>query len=500
MRQVDHLTKTEGAGVDDRHEVSRQTVGTMGRVPESRNERRGAELERRRVDRGVQDRTEKVFTSCASLGPDTIGATDEIGWDRRLDTMIQEIRFGAYVRELTVHQTRLSYNDLAPKVERDGQGKELPYRPRKVKLRPIDTYRLIQPYVSVRFMEQARAVVPLALYLMLFQILILNQSVLNSSIIAGGLVAVIIGLMLFMEGLKVGLMPLGETLGTRLPSKAPLPVVLIITFMLGISVTFAEPAIGALKTAGSIVDPTKAPYLYALLNQWSDSLVLVVGGAVGAAAVLGTLRFIYGWSLKPLIYLALIPCIGLTLYLSRDAELSKILGLAWDSGAVTTGPVTVPLVLSLGIGIASSAGKGSSSLSGFGIVTMASLFPVIGVMALAMVVAASTTPAEINRLGTAIGRQRGAGVVSANTRHRGGAWCARHRAPGDLPAPRHVRGPARTAAECRYHRLRHRVVRAGDDRVQPGPDLRIVPARRAVRQHGTGCVYRAAPRRGLAAV
>jgi len=309
--------------------------------------------------------------------------------------MIQDIRFGAYVRELTVHQTRLSYNDLAPKVERDEQGKELPYRPRKVKLRPIDTYRLIQPYVSVRFMEQARAVVPLALYLMLFQILILNQSVLNSSIITGGLVAVIIGLMLFMEGLKVGLMPLGETLGTRLPSKASLPVVLIITFMLGIGVTFAEPAIGALKTAGSIVDPTTAPYLYALLNQWSDSLVLVVGAAVGAAAVLGTLRFIYGWSLKPLIYLALIPCIGMTLYLHRDAELSKILGLAWDSGAVTTGPVTVPLVLSLGIGIASSAGKGSSSLSGFGIVTMASLFPIIGVMALAMVVAASTTPAEI---------------------------------------------------------------------------------------------------------
>ena len=61
-----------------------------------------------------------------------------------------------------------------------------------------------------------------------------------------------------------------------------------------------------------------------------------------------------------------------------------MIGLAWDCGAVTTGPVTVPLVLSLGIGIAASAGKGDSELSGFGIVTLASLFPIIGVFLLAL--------------------------------------------------------------------------------------------------------------------
>jgi hypothetical protein len=74
-----------------------------------------------------------------------------------------------------------------------------------------------------------------------------------------------------------------------------------------------------------------------------------------------------------------------------NPELSKVLGLAWDCGAVTTGPVTVPLVLSLGIGIASSAGKGHSSLSGFGIVTLASLFPIIGVMFLAIYVSSTTS-------------------------------------------------------------------------------------------------------------
>ena len=104
------------------------------------------------------------------------------------------------------------------------------------------------------------------------------------------------------------------------------------------------------------------------------------------AAVIGTIRFVKGWSLKPLIYVALTPTIILTFYVWSNPDLRTILGLAWDCGAVTTGPVTVPLVLSLGIGIAASAGKGDSSLSGFGVVTMASLFPIIAVLSLAIYV------------------------------------------------------------------------------------------------------------------
>jgi hypothetical protein len=307
----------------------------------------------------------------------------------------REIRFGAYVRELTVQQRELSYNDLAPKPVIGPDGEPEPYRPARVQLRPIDAYRLIAPYLQQRIVEQMRAVIPLALYLMLFQILILNQDVANAGIIAAGLVAVIIGLMLFMEGLKVGLMPFGETLGSKLPSKATLPVVLTVTFLLGIGVTFAEPAIGALKTAGAGVDVVAAPFLWSLLNQWADVLVLVVGASVGLAAVLGTMRFLYGWSLKPMIYITLTPVLGLTMYMSGQPDLAVVLGLAWDSGAVTTGPVTVPLVLSLGIGIAAAASKASDTLSGFGIVTLASLFPILGVMGLALYVSTTTDPASI---------------------------------------------------------------------------------------------------------
>lgn len=305
--------------------------------------------------------------------------------------MDRKIRFGSYIREITIRQKLISYNDLVPEIQQDANGIDIPYIPPKLKLRNIDIYRLVQPYISIRLYEQAKAVIPLAAYLILFQLFILRQDLTDSQVIMAGLVSVIIGLMMFMEGLKVGLMPFGETIGNSLPTKSPLYVVLTVTFLLGIGVTFAEPAIGALKTAGSIVDVTRAPYLYTLLNEWSDVLVLIIGMGVGLAAVLGTLRFIYGWSMKPFIYCTMVPTLGLTLYIMSDPELAKTLGLAWDCGAVTTGPVTVPLVLSLGIGIASSAGKGHSSLSGFGIVTLASLFPIIGVMILAIFVSSTTS-------------------------------------------------------------------------------------------------------------
>ncbi len=306
------------------------------------------------------------------------------------------LRYGDYLQAIGAGRREVSYNALLPPLPRDAQGQALPSpAPEPIRLQADEVAALLRPYVSVRFMDQVKAVVPLGLYLALFQVLILRQLVADSWLITAGLFAVIVGLMFFMEGLKLGLMPFGEVIGHSLPRKSPLPLVLFITLLLGIGVTFAEPAIGALQAAGQNVSPERAPYLWVLLNQWSDALVLVIGASVGLAAVLGTLRFLYGWSLKPLIYAALVPVIGLTLYGASDVELAKVLGLAWDAGAVTTGPVTVPLVLALGIGIAAAAGRGDSGLSGFGIVTLASLFPIIGVLLLTFYVAGTVTPAEV---------------------------------------------------------------------------------------------------------
>ena len=289
------------------------------------------------------------------------------------------MKYSDFLHESEVKHNTISYNLLTPKPVK---GKSL--KPEKIKVDASKAISLLAPYTYVRVLEQVKAVVPLAAYLFLFQLLILRQPIASASTITLGLVAVIIGLAIFMEGLKVGLMPFGNIIGDTLPKKASMFVVLIIIAILGVGVTYAEPAIGALKAFGASINPKDAPYLFEILNNRSETLVVMVGAGVGLAAVIGTIRFVKGWSLKPLIYFALAPTILLTLYAWSNPDLRTILGLAWDCGAVTTGPVTVPLVLSLGIGIAASAGKGDSSLSGFGVVTMASLFPIIAVLSLAI--------------------------------------------------------------------------------------------------------------------
>jgi len=129
-------------------------------------------------------------------------------------------------------------------------------------------------------------------------------------------------------------------------------------------------------------------------------LVISIGLGVGVAAVIGTLRFIHGWSLKPLIAGALLPTIGLACYMQwGHPPLAALLGLAWDCGGVTTGPVTVPLLLALGIGITRSQRKegeaSNNALEGFGIVTLASLFPVMAVELMAIFIGVTYTEAEV---------------------------------------------------------------------------------------------------------
>lgn len=302
--------------------------------------------------------------------------------------MPHHVRYDDFLQEVGIRYDKVRYSDVVAAAEKDGP---------HVRVRAQDVYHILRPYVTPRILEQFRSVIPLAAYLAAFQFLFLRQPVGGGWVVTVALVAVIVGLMLFLEGLRLGLMPLGARIGQTLPTHSPLPVVLVVVFLLGIAVTLAEPAIGALQAAGSIVVPEQTPLLYALLTEKSGLLFLAVGGGVGMAAVLGTLRFVRGWSLKPLIYVSLVPCLALTLAAFLDPSRREIIGLAWDSGGVTTGPVTVPIVLALGIGVASAVGRGSSSLAGFGIVTLASLFPVLGVLILGFLVepgVAGVPPAE----------------------------------------------------------------------------------------------------------
>ena len=252
----------------------------------------------------------------------------------------------------------------------------------KVKLGFKKTLNIITPYFLKKVIEQVKSVWFIIFYLILFQVLVLNLPIVYSLTISAGVGLVIFGLTFFMEGLELGLMPFGEIIGAVLPRKSKLPVIMIFSVLLGIGATLAEPAIFVLKAAGAGVKPDEAPLLYSLLNDFSNQLVACVGLGVGIAVLLGVMRFLYGWSLKVLIIPLVLVLTGLTVWAHFNEFLVPIMGLAWDCGAVTTGPVTVPLVLALGIGVCRIVSSGSSEGGGFGVVTLASLFPIIAVFLL----------------------------------------------------------------------------------------------------------------------
>lgn len=241
---------------------------------------------------------------------------------------------------------------------------------------------LVWPYAKNRFVDQIKAVWLIIAYLIVFQIWVLGIPIAQAGIIAIGMSLVVFGLTFFMEGLLIGLMPLGEVIGIKLPQKSKLAVIMIFSFILGVGVTFAEPAIGVLKVAGSSVKAWDAPLLFLMLNKFSNYLVLAVAVGVGIAVVFGMLRFLYNWSLKPFIYVLVFVLTGLSVWAFFEPNMIYLTGLAWDCGAVTTGPVTVPLVLALGIGISRIVSKSSSGASGFGVVTLASAFPILTVLLL----------------------------------------------------------------------------------------------------------------------
>jgi hypothetical protein len=257
-------------------------------------------------------------------------------------------------------------------------------------------------YYMTQLKENLQAVLPISGLLVLAMAIFFQQSVSDPWVQVGGLTCAIFGLLMFTEGLRVSVMPLAEALGNQLPKKRSLPVVLCVCFLLGILVTLAEPATAALVPLGKLVDRTRAPYLFFLLSYQNTAMIFAIAMGVGIAAVVGTLKFTYQWSIKKFIVFSLALNFATTLYMQfGDPDLQPLVGVSWDCGAITTGPVTVPVLLALGIGVMQSkkekrkakeilrnpdvvSGTGGVTLEGFGIVTLASLFPILMVQILSI--------------------------------------------------------------------------------------------------------------------
>ena len=170
----------------------------------------------------------------------------------------------------------------------------------------------------------------------------------------------------------------------------PLAGTLAVVFILGCGATLAEPAMGALRHLGSLISYRRSPLLKVMLSTYSAQLNAAVAVGVGLAAVVGTLMLLQGWSLRRVLGWSLLPAVVLSAATLRDPQLQQVVGLAWDTGAVTTGPVTVPIVLALGRGLAQSRAdtdaatvSTSATASGFGIVALAGMYPVSCVLLLA---------------------------------------------------------------------------------------------------------------------
>ena len=235
---------------------------------------------------------------------------------------------------------------------------------------------IILSFSKDKVVEQIQCVWFVLAYMILFQLLILGLPIVYATMIGVGISIVIVGLAFFMEGLRLGLMPLGEVLGSVAPQKGfrdPLS-----SHEFGLRVCSrrlryfcrtrhsGSPASGCRSQARSGTSPLHfAQPILPILG------CVYVGIGVGIAVMLGVLRFYKSWSLKPFIYAGVLTLSAITLYFQFEPSgtLSPVLGLAWDCGAVTTGPVTVPLVLALGIGVCRIVSTGGSSNTGFGVVT-----------------------------------------------------------------------------------------------------------------------------------
>ncbi len=225
--------------------------------------------------------------------------------------------------------------------------------------------------------------VPLILVIAFFQLFILRQPFPELGKVLVGAVFVIVGLMLFVEGLEMGLFPIGDAMAMSLARKGSVPWLLVFGFGLGFTTTVAEPALIAIcqKAAEVATEERLIPSGSSVADHYALGLRLTVALSVGFAVAVGIFRILRGWPVHWLVIGGYLVVTIMTPF-APDA----IVGIAFDAGGVTTSTVTVPLATALGVGLASSVRGRNPLVDGFGLIALASLFPMIFVMGYGLVV------------------------------------------------------------------------------------------------------------------
>lgn len=228
--------------------------------------------------------------------------------------------------------------------------------------------------------ETGRDVLPIIAIIIGFQLLVIRKPLLNPGKTLLGFLNVLLGIVFFLDGLKLALFPLGELMANQLTAPAFLKLadptaaadwrnygwVYLFGFCIGFATTLAEPSLLAVAVKAEEISG-KA------IKAWGLRLAVSLGVAIGIS--LGTFRIVSGSELYYFIVAGYLLVVVQTLFAPK-----LIIGLAYDSGGVTTSTVTVPLVTALGLGLASTVPGRNPLLDGFGLVAFASLFPIITVL------------------------------------------------------------------------------------------------------------------------
>lgn len=220
-------------------------------------------------------------------------------------------------------------------------------------------------------LEIMQAVLPIAGVVILLQLFLVAMPWTEFARFGFGVILVMVGLLLFLQGVKIGLLPMGEAIGAELPKRGSLIFLLLFAFILGFAVTLAEPDVWVLS---GYVDTASQ----GMVSKYI--LVLFVSIGVALFVSLAMLRIILN---IPIAYiLAAGYCLILILSFFTPPDFVPV---SFDAGGVTTGPVTVPFILALGLGVTAVLGGRSSYSDGFGLIGLASIGPVLSVMILGII-------------------------------------------------------------------------------------------------------------------
>ncbi len=224
---------------------------------------------------------------------------------------------------------------------------------------------------------------PIIVVIGFFQLAVLRQPIPNLTEIFIGTLFVVMGLGLFIKGLEMGLFPVGENMAYDFARKGSVFWLLVFAFCLGFGTTIAEPALIAVADEAANVAATGKMIAddQAAREEYAFGLRMTVAVSVGIAILVGVLRILRGWPIQYLIIGGYIGVVIMTVFAPAE-----IIGIAYDSGGVTTSTITVPLVTALGVGLASSIQGRNPVTDGFGLIAFASLTPMMFVMAYGILV------------------------------------------------------------------------------------------------------------------